>query len=112
MSTREHSRLVLNGIRQAASVSVHWSLECPKLCPAGQRKINSHLTADRRPTSVRDVVAREMRRSVIGWSFDSANLDRPEERPKPSHWKGRTNDVFRVSASDGLSNMSRVRRQR
>jgi hypothetical protein len=85
-------------------VSVHWSLESPKLCPAVQRKINSHLTADRRPvgsTSLGDVGAHEMRRSVIGWSFVSANLQRPDERPKPSHWKERTNDVFRVSASGG-----------
>jgi hypothetical protein len=42
-----------------------------------------------------------MQWSLIGWLFDSANLERPDERPKPSPSKGRTNDVFRMIASGG-----------
>jgi hypothetical protein len=98
-------RLVLNGIRQAASVSMYWSLECTKLCPAGQRKINSHFDrlSQASPTLARDVVGHEMRRSVIGWSFDWRIWRGWCGGPSHRNWRAHTNDVFRVSASSRLS---------
>jgi hypothetical protein len=65
--------------------------------PSVSSRSRPPLTDDRRlgvPAS--DVVAREMRPSVIGCPLDSANLERLDGRQLEHR-----NDVFRVSASSG-----------
>jgi hypothetical protein len=49
MIAKEHSRLVLKGIRQAASVGVHWSLVVQNYAQPGNEKSITILTKYRRP---------------------------------------------------------------
>ena len=91
MIAQEHNRLVIKGIRQAYCVCA-LVVGCPKLCPAGQRKINDHFD-DRSPTSARDMVAREMRSRLVIRIRESGRRWRRD----PSHWR-RTSGVFRISA--------------
>ena len=81
MIAQEHNRLVIKGIRQAYCVCA-LVVGCPKLCPAGQRKINDHFD-DRSPTSARDMVAREMRSRSLAGHSNSRIWKTLEARPKP-----------------------------
>jgi hypothetical protein len=100
MIARERSRVGLNGVREAASVSVHWSSERPNYAQQGNEKsiVIRPLTAGPEVP-----IARETRPSVIGWPLDSANLETWRSDPSHHNWRAPTNDIFRVSTSHSFN---------
>jgi hypothetical protein len=113
MIAQEHNRLVIKGIRQAAIVSVHWSLVVQNYAQPGSEKSMTILIDDRSPTSARDMVAREMRSRSLAGHSNSRIWKTLEARPKPleahkrclSHKCPKRDSVWRSFNNDNAGSM-------